>query len=74
MHGWGWWIELGWLEEDLTEVLVGVVWLVVYGEEDQTAGTYSSLGLFLLTPSPTDLFIYLSFTRFAEGREPAGLE
>lgn len=32
------------------------------------------LGLFLLTPSPADLFIYLPFSRFAEGREQAGLE
>lgn len=32
------------------------------------------LGLFLLTPSPADLFIYLPFSGFAEGREQAGLE
>lgn len=32
------------------------------------------LGLLLLTPPPPDLFVYLPLSRFAEGREQAGLE
>lgn len=72
--GWGWWMRLGGLEEELTEVSVGVE------EEDLTAGTHGWLSTAqrpkatrLLTPSPPDLFIYLPFSCIAEGREQSDL-
>lgn len=76
-------MELGGLEEELTQVSVGVVWLVVYvgggvmsKQLEHMAGCQQcrDQGLFLLTASPPDLFIYLPFSRFVEGREQAGLE
>ncbi|KAM7404327.1 hypothetical protein PAMP_011687 [Pampus punctatissimus] len=76
----------GGLEEELTEVSVGVVWILVHvgggGQRRKSKQLEhmadcqqpGDLGLFLLTPSPPDLFIYLPFYQFAKDRKPAGLE
>lgn len=68
--------------EELTEVSVGVSsshWgckgkktkqLEHMGDCHQSRNP----GLLLLNPSSPDLFIYLPFSHFGEGREPAGLE
>ena len=73
MEGWKKsWHKCQWGLSDWWFSLVG--WGTKQLEHMAACQQARDLGLFLLTPSPADLFIYLPFSRSAEGREQAGLE
>lgn len=68
-------MELGGLEEELTEVSAGrLASGSRWGEEGTKQLEHMAHGMTVITPSPAVLFIYLPFSCFADGRAQAGLE